>query len=1045
MAIFNSSPRWRRTLGIAGLVLAVFTVTGFFIAPRLAKSQLEKRLSAQLGRTVTVEKIRLNPYTLAITLENFDVRTKEGDGSFLGWRRLYVNFDALASLRGPWVLGVVELEGFHAAPLIHPDGSYNFSDILARLQATSAAAGPMTKPGRPWRIGRLAVSGARVEFIDQSRPQPFATSIGPIAFTLTGFQTTSAPRALYFFQAVTEENEKLNWHGTLQVEPLSSRGELQVENIVLRKYAPYYAHYFNADLTGGSLSVRGQYELSFAKDAQIMKLNAGTLEVRGLKVVERDAPEAAVDLPSLIVTGIKADALKRSASIQAVRVAGGHLRVRREKDGALNLRTMFAPPASASAQATASVPASAPPSTPVPLPELTVGEVALADFQVELADLSPPNPAHLALTGLQFSLKNLSLAEGAVMPLQLAFNWAPQGAVTGDGSVTIKPGLKADLTLDVAGLAILPLSPYLEQFVAVRITQGAVSTRGAVTFAQTEGAPAITFAGGVTVEQLGLVDGAHNEELAGVGSLALHDLKLSTAPQLTLSLAELNVNAPYARVLINADKTVNLALVAKPAAMAEPVGEALPPDSSPASGLKTPPASEPAGVRAPLPKIEIAKVVIAGGDFTLTDRSIEPHVRVAVTQFGGTIAGLSSANFAKGEVDLKAAVDGAGPITITGQLDPLSEQRFADLKIDLKNVDLLPLSPYSGKFAGYEIARGKLALDVQARLDGKKLDATNVITLNQFNFGAPVASAEATGLPVRLGVALLKDPSGRIVIDVPVSGDLDDPNFRIGKIVLRVVVNLLTKAAVSPFSLLGSMFGGGGDELAFQEFAPGGSALLPGEQSKRDTMVKALQNRPALSLALEGSYDAAADTHALKQQKVTEWVRGKIWEQRRALDPNIPPPAELTITLEDQAAMVKQLFSELFPAGMPWVAPVATTPAPASAPPPLAKTFLGRVRDLVTLKGLRKGGLMPAAAKASPVAAAAGMDPAGASLAEMTDRLAETMTVTDNDLRALAADRAQRVRDYFLKEGKIEPERLFLAQGKEAKVNHGPRVFLSLQ
>lgn len=442
---------------------------------------------------------------------------------------------------------------------------------------------------------------------------------------------------------------------------------------------------------------------------------------------------------------------------------------------------------------------------------------------------------------------------------------------------------------------------------------------------------------------------------------------------------------------------------------------------------------------AALPKITVTKVVIADGDFSLVDRSLEPNVRLAVTQFGGTIAGLSSENLARADVDLKAAVDGAGPIAITGKLDPLGAKKFVDLKVDFKSVDLLPFSPYSGKYAGYELARGKLNVDVHAKLDDKQLDVTNVITLNQFTFGAPVQSPDATKLPVRLGIALLKDVNGQIVIDVPMTGNIDDPSLRIGKVVLRVVGNLLTKAAVSPFALLGSMFGGGGDELAFQEFAPGGSDLQPGETAKLVTMTKALTNRPGLSLSIEGGYDGPADAYVLKRKKLASLVRNKIWEERHSTDPNIAPPAQLEILPEAHAAMVKRLFDEKFPPGTELGAPLPPAPVVTAAPAAPKKGFIRRVVAVFT----------PGESPAKPVEAAAGPAEAatgGPTLDEMTGRLAETMVVTDDDLRALAEARAQQVRDYFLNVGQVATDRLFLTSGNPAaKENKGPRVFLSLQ
>jgi uncharacterized protein involved in outer membrane biogenesis len=1019
-----------RILWTAGILLVVFTVAGFFGAPPLIKAQLEKRASAKLGRIVTVGKVRLNPYSLAVTLEHLNVRGPDGTGSFLGWDRLYVNFDPITSLRGAWTLGEIELDGFHVSAQLQADGTFNFADILSRLKPAPSAA-PVAPSGPPAvRIGSLKVKEARVHFADHTQAKPFVTVLGPLTFALTEFRTAGERRgAPYQFEAVTEAGERLSWVGTLNANPVSSVGELRLENIVLAKYAPYYADRMQADLTDGKLFLRGRYELNLAENARVMKLIDGALQLRNVRLTERSTQETAVEVAAFDIAGVNADALTRKATVETFTVTGGRVRARREKDGTINLLAMLAPDSQAAPTPSIQPAASTPPA-PAPLPEFMIGEMALRDCSVELTDLAAPRPAQLALGGIQLSLKKVTLAEGVAMPLTLAFTWAPQGAVSVEGTVTLKPELKADLKTGVAALSILPLSPYLEQFINARITQGTVSTNGSLQVAMAGKMPAITFEGGATVEKLGLVDGAQNEELAGFGALALTGLKAETAPQLAVSLAEVAVTAPYARVRVNADKSLNLAGLAKTASRKP---------AAPASVSFTP-----AG-----PKIEIAKVIVTDGDFSLADRSVEPNVRMAVTQFGGTITGLSSDNAARADVDLKASVDGAGPITITGQLAPLGAKKFVDLKIGVQNVDLLPLSPYSGKYAGYELARGQLNVEVQAKLDGKQLDSSNVITLNQFTFGSPVQSPDATKLPVRLGVALLKDPSGQIVIDVPMSGNIEDPNLRIGKVVWRVVGNLLTKAAVSPFALLGSMFGGGGDELAFQEFAPGGSELQPAEIRKLETMVKALTNRPGLSVALEGGYDGPADSHALRHQKLAALVRSRIWEERHAVNPNIPPPGELEITAEAHAAMVQKFFEERFPPGTEFGAAPAAAPAVATGPASLAeKSFLRRVVDTITFGIFASDPARPAppARSDAPAKAPASAAVDALSPEEMAGRLAEVMPVDENDLRALAAARAQRVRDYFLNEGKIGADRLFLTQAQGGpKENKGPRVFLSLQ
>jgi Domain of Unknown Function (DUF748) len=558
----NAIPsRARRVLWVAAALLVLYTVVGFFIAPLVVRAQLQKRLTALLDRPVTIEKVRLNPYALSATLLNLDIRERDGRGSFLGWKRLYVNFDALKSLFGEWVLGDIALDGFHAQVTVKRDGTYNFSDLLKKFGAPPPAGAPPAKPSRPLRIVHLAVSDSRVDFADHSRPKPFQTTIGPLSFTLTGFRTAGGSGAPYHFEAVTEVGEKLAWTGTLSADPVQSAGEFSLENIDLPKYAPYYDQAMRAEIATGTLAVHGHYRVDLDPRARALTLTDGGLSLRNLKVTERTNGLPAVELKSLDIAGLSADGMAMKAHAGRVALRGGHLSVRRDKDGTINLLAMLPPPEPAR-PVTAGAAASAPPTPPL---DLTVGEVALNDFAVDVADLAAPRPAHLGLRDLQGSLRNVSLADGAVMPLQLAFAWAPQGTVHCAGTVSIRPAVRVALKTDVAGLAILPLSPYLEQFVNARITGGTVSTTNEVRLALADGRPDLTLNGDVGVEKFGLVDGVHSEPLAGFAALALTGLKATVAGQTRVSLAEVKVDAPYARVVVDKEKALNLAAVAKPA------------------------------------------------------------------------------------------------------------------------------------------------------------------------------------------------------------------------------------------------------------------------------------------------------------------------------------------------------------------------------------------------------------------------------------------------------------------------------------------------
>ena len=1021
----------RRVLQVGVILLALYTLVGFFVLPPIARSQIQHRASAMLGRRVTVDKVRLNPFALSVTLDKFDVREADGVASFLGWDRLYVRVGLLSSLfGGNWTFPAIRLDHPRVRGVVNRDGSLNVSDILTRLGfavvAPAAAAPPAPAPSRPLRIVTLAVTGATADLTDNSRSSPFHTTIGPQVFNLTDFRTAGGREAPYHFAATTESGEQLAWQGWIEAAPFRSAGEVSLQNIILKKYAPYYAGLLRGSLTDGKLDVRTRYELSLDAGHRILQATDGTLQVRGLRLVETGGQPVA-EMASFDVNGFSADALARRAAAGTVTLTGGHLTIRREKDGTINLLQLLLPaPTPASAPPPASgAPAGGPPA----LPDLTIGEIELKDFGLDIADLTTPRPAELRVSGGHFSLKGFTLAPGAAMPLTLSFGWAPLGTVVVNGTIGLRPAPIADLKAEVAEFALAPLSPYLEQSVNARMVGGALTTTGRIQLAPGEPLSSVTLTGDARVDKLQLVDGTRNEELAGFERLALGGIEAATAPRLTLTLGSVAVEAPYARIVRQQDATINLT------GLVRATGGTAPP-AIPAAGA-TPPAAPAAA-----PAIVVNTVTISGGNFSFVDHALEPSVRLTLSQVAGTVTGLSSSNPARAAVEMQGVVNEVGRMKVTGKLDPLGPHKAVDLVTSVQGVDLLPFSPYSGKFAGYEIARGKVVLDVKLRLLDDQLDSGNVVTLEQFTFGAPTNSPDATHLPVRLGVALLKDLNGQIVIDLPVAGNITDPNFRVGKVVVRVIVNLLTKAAVSPFSLLGAMFGGGGEELSWQEFTPGTAALQPGEEAKLATLIKALSNRPGLSLDLEGNFDPAADTVALKHQKFAESVRRRIWEARRVADPALPPPGQVVISPEDHAAMVRTLYNETFPPGTALGAPVAVAPAPPPEPP--RRGIVRRFVDAVT--GRRAPEAPPPPKPAAPV----GTAPAGPTLEEMTARLADATLLDPNDLLALAAARANAVRDHLVQAGKIAPERLFLAKSQAtgpaaAAQTRGPRVYLTLR
>lgn len=370
-------------------------------------------------------------------------------------------------------------------------------------------------------------------------------------------------------------------------------------------------------------------------------------------------------------------------------------------------------------------------------------------------------------------------------------------------------------------------------------------------------------------------------------------------------------------------------------------------------------------------------MTLQGGRVDFLDRSVQPEYSAKLVEIGGRVSGLSSEETTQADVELRAKLDAFAPLEITGKINPLKQDLFVDLKVRFKDMELSPMTPYSGRYVGYTIEKGKLSFDLSYLINKRKLDSQNRIFLDQFTLGEKVESPQATNLPVKLAIALLKDRKGEIKLDIPVSGSLDDPKFSIWGIILKIILNLIAKAATSPFALLGAIIGGG-EELSFVEFEYGTAVITEASAKKLNGIAKALNDRPALKLDVEGHVDPERDREGLKQLLFQRKVKAqKLNEMVKKGQPAVPVD-EVKIEKQEYEKYLKMAYKE------------------EKFPKP--RNILGMAKDL-------------------PVP-------------EMEKLILTHLEVKESDLRTLASQRAQNVKEVIVKAGPVEPERIFILEPK---------------
>ncbi len=933
-----------------------------------------------------------------------DVRLADRQGQdLLSYERLKIDLADVRPLDQVVRLSQVEL----TAPVLHATrnaaGQINLAQLApadppAGATPASAASRPASAStgkaaaARPWtvEVAHTLVRGGTLRWGDQTtRP---AAALEARDFTLDA-RNLALPWAhpMGFEGGFKLQDGSLGFKG----EATDQKAQVQASMtaLALQVAAPYLAQVLEPAVSGlltGDVGVQwAAPDASSVKPGAVaptgITLTAGPLALEQLAL--RQGRTVLASLGRLEVKGMQVPLDARTATLESLALTQPKATVDRSADGRWMFeRWMKAPATTTPAQENAPAP-NAPAAAPW---VLRVADFSLQGGAVSLADNAQARPVALELSALGISAKNLatdgSKPEALKLSAQVAAGKGAPGKLDYQGTLALQP-LATQGRLDATRLPLHALDGYLASQLAIELLRADVGFKGQVAFSQGDKGASLRLSGDAAVDDLQAnstsastpkTEAQVGEELLAWKSLNLRGVELATAPGTAprLSVRETSLADFFARIAINEAGRINLGDIAKTpdeaqaanaASAAKSVPPAMAPAASAASAASAAVAAAPADPLAPV--VQFGPVSLVNGKVLFSDFFIKPNYSADLSELTGKLSAFSSE--APGgapvlaDLELRGKAEGTASLEITGKLNPLAKPLALDIAGKVRDLELPPLSPYAVKYAGHGIERGKLSVDVAYKvLPSGQLTASNRLVLNQLTFGEAVAGAP-NSLPVKLAVALLADRNGVIDLDLPLSGSLNDPEFRVGPVIWKIIVNLIGKALISPFSLLASAMGGG-DELGSVPFAPGSASLSPEAQQNLAKVVKALTDRPNLRITVTGQASLQAEREGLQREHLQQLV---LAEKRRA------SPADTTAV---QAAEYPALLKEVY----------------RRADIPKPRNLVGLARELTP--------------------------------AEMEALLLANQPATEAMAQELATQRGQAVRSYLLAQ-KLPVERLFLA------------------
>ena len=959
-----------RAIGAVLIAIALYSVLGFLILPGIGLRIINQQLANYATVPAKLDRLEFNPFSLELTLWGF--RTGEPGKEQIGFERLYVNLQLDSLWTKALHLAEVQLDKPKTEVLFNKDGSLNLTQLFKLPASEPAPSEPDSKPF-PVRLDSIKLADGYLHFTDMRPGEPIEFLYDSMDLELKNLSTLPDDNADMTLVAVGPAGGRIDWSGTLSLVPIASTGKLKVTDGQMKVWWPYVRDALPLVLEDGVLNFSTDYSLNLSKETEMVLTNASA-SIAPFKI---NAPDGRplVRLERLDVSDTRVDLAKQQVVVGKINSRNLETWATREKDCQLDWQTLFATPATKAPSkkeqvVTVEAPKSAPVAPGKPW-EVLLKDVELRDYRVHLADKEPKTPVALDIGPLNLNLQNFDSLNRSPFTLKLDTGVGKQGKLDASGDVNLSP-VSARLKVTTKDIDLRIAQAYIDPFIRLELRSGMLGSDLAVDLKSTEPL-AFTVEGRAQVDQLHTLDTLKDRDFLKWQKLVLEDVKYQHGD--SLSVTRVNFEKPYVRFMINDDRTTN-------------IDDLLIPQPAGSTAKSTASKDKPLG-------IHIGAIAINDGSANFADFSLTPNFQTAVQQLNGQIGTIDSRNAKPAPVNIAGKVDRYAPVTIKGSVNPFDPMASLDIATSFKRVELTTLTPYSGKFAGYRIRKGRLNLDLHYMITKGQLKAENKLVVEQLQLGEKVDSPDAVDLPIKLAIALLKDTDGKISIELPISGDLNNPQFSVMPIIWQTVRNLVLRAAQAPFKFIGGLINGGGaEDLGTVSFAPGSSELSPEAQKALTTLAQALKERPALRLEIEGTAAQSSDGPFIAKERLEREFQYNYYKILQRRGDKVPAKAGLlTVPDDEKGPLLEGIYRTRL-----------------KQQPPAEWKDLSRDERA----------------------------------AKMTDALIDFWSKSEVLLRQLGQDRASSIKDFLVDKGQLADERVYFVDATLGEAQSDGRVISPL-
>lgn len=969
------------TTGIIGALAAAYTAGGFLGVPYGVNWALKKYAEPIVGRAITTQEVKFNPFTLQFSVRGLNVQ-KDGEPPLLsvGSLQTKVLWNSLFKLSP--LVQYITVDQLNSTVIRTGLDKFNFNDIITRIQEMPSSPKEKDKDDKPlqFSVGNIKLTNSSITLDDKFRNK--VDKVTDLNFALpliSNFQNDVdvpiTPDLKFKFNG---EPFAINAESVPFTPDKKTGVNFTITGLNLENAASFNPIPLNVKVTRGTMDCA--FNLDFKKsqgeENAYLRLK-GTVKMKDVGLEDELGKAYQIIGVKEIDANLKEFAFfRQNLDIGEIQIHNPSVVVIRDKDS-LNLIQLMnhivkEQKTQARQEAKEAKEKAALPEGEKKTPDdwtWNIDKVSVRNGMINFTDTT--NNFKRPISNVNVTLAPINSKNDTRTTIDASLG-AIGGHIQANGGMVIKP-FSMDLNLQSSSLSIADLTPYISQYSGAHVTQGTFSSKGDLKLNLAKSV-AFSYSGSADVASLNVTD-KQGVPAVSLKNLAVGGINVSGLTPLQISLGTIALTSPNVNVVMNKNGSINLASLGTPSS-----------NSTPASKSENPVASKPQpqtqanASSASSPAINVGKVTLADGRVRYTDNSIEPTFKLNASNLSGSLSNYSTTTKGNAAIDVKGLLNGT-PMSISGTVNPFESKLNLAMKGEVTSLSLPAFSPFSAKFTGHPIEKGQLTYKGSFDINQEKLSSENALVINKLEFGSQVPNAK-DALPVGLAVSLLQDRQGQIDLNIPVSGSLNDPEFSVGGIIVKVIVNLISKAVTAPFALIGSMFGGEDMDLNNLQFASGSSRLDDKTLKALGIVAKAMKDRPGIKIQIIGMASEKEDGEGLKEQLLMRDMRYAIYR-----DTTSATNAKVLTASQIDKAM-KQLYDE------------STAPN----------------------------------------------KPKDADFEQMKAFLMKNQRVATADLKQLADRRATAVRNYLIQKEKIAANRLFIASSKTQRGEQVvPGVALGLQ